>query len=180
MVRQCAWVCLVAAILCIAPLTAVAGESGPAVAASSGVPLPEWAQEPHRLVRNWFCSLVASGSEDAWRAIATAFPIGEEGHARFRERVARNFGIVGAPQSFDLVNVRSLSGTEGWVQLVYLMYNQRLPLAWEFTWYRPRPDKAWQLNLVRMESDAIYPFVSLSQLEFESISPAAPAPGGSR
>jgi hypothetical protein len=131
------------------------------------LPVPAIFSEPRQLAESFFSAWPTVDTETAIKTLFAVFPIGDAGKAQVINDITRAKLAMGEPNGFCCVGYRAPTGSERLVWLYFLSYHHLMPLAWEFTFYRPRPEGPWQLNLIRFESDEVHDFLTLPKLVFD-------------
>jgi len=112
------------------------------------------------------------------------FHIGQSAKDAFAADLGNLKVKLGIPTGHSFIGFKSFGKSDHYYILYFFSYYNRMPVAWEFTFYRPVTGGAWQLNYIRFESDDIADFLSFPKLQFEAYrklaNDASPAPAADK
>lgn len=158
----------------MSPLPSSATAAGP----GSALPLqtePSTAvKEILPLTDDFFGKLLAKDASGALQLLFSIFPIDERAQGNFRSDIQLLSERLGFPGAHEFIGFRQLGGSERFFLMYFLSHHDKMPVAWEFTFYRPKISNKWQVNYLRYNSDEIFEFFAYPKMHFESFLKGVP------
>lgn len=133
------------------------------------------------IAEDFFSKFETLDVQSAMKGLFTIFPLNQQAQDAFVIDVTNLKTKLGTPTGHEFVGYRPLGSTQRYFVVYYFTFHPRMPVAWEFTFYKPQPNAPWQLNFIRFDADDIQEFLEFTKLQFESLrrqnSTATAAPG---
>lgn len=153
-------------------------QAASAVGAGVGLPLqtePGGAvKEILPLTDDFFGKLEGKDASSALQLLFSIFPINEAAQGNFRSDIQLLSDRLGYPGAHEFIGFRQLGASERFFLLYFLSHHDKMPVAWEFTFYRPKTSNKWQVNYLRYNSDEIFEFFAYPKIHFESFLKGTP------
>ncbi|MBF0546488.1 MAG: hypothetical protein HQM08_18725 [Candidatus Riflebacteria bacterium] len=121
------------------------------------------------LVDSFFGPLEKSNATDSLKILFDILPVGNDTQESIKQDVQILTDKLGYPSSHEFIGYKGLGNCQRYLLVYFLSYHDKMPVAWEFTFYRPKADGKWQMNLFRFNSDEIFEFFGIPKIQFESI-----------
>lgn len=107
--------------------------------------------------------------QTAMNGLFAIFPLNQQAQEAFVIDVTNLKTKLGTPTGHEFIGYRPLGSTQRYFVVYFLTFHPRMPVAWEFTFYKPDPKAPWQLNFIRFDADDIQEFLEFTKLQFESL-----------
>ncbi|MBF0407017.1 MAG: hypothetical protein HQM10_06675 [Candidatus Riflebacteria bacterium] len=121
------------------------------------------------IVDSFLNPLEKSDATGSLKILFDILPVGSETQENIKLDIQVLTEKLGFPLSHEFVGYRTLGNCQRYILIYFLSYHEKMPVAWEFTFYRPVAGGKWQMNLFRFNSDEIFEFISIPKIHFESI-----------
>ncbi|MBF0500618.1 MAG: hypothetical protein HQM09_10840 [Candidatus Riflebacteria bacterium] len=131
------------------------------------------------IVDDFFGKLEAKNATDSLKQLFDIFPIEERSQKNFRSDIQVLSEKLGYPTGHEFIGFRPIGKCERYFLVYLLTHHDKMPVAWEFTFYRPVAGGKWQVNYLRYNSDEIFEFFAYPKLRFEGAVKAAEGPSRS-
>lgn len=134
------------------------------------------------IAENFFSKFETLDVQTAMKGLFTIFPLNQQAQDAFVIDVTNLKTKLGTPTGHEFIGYRPLGSTQRYFVVYFLTFHPRMPVAWEFTFYKPDPKAPWQLNFIRFDADDIQEFLEFTKLQFESLrrenasTPSVPGP----
>ncbi len=133
------------------------------------------------IANDFFSKFESLDVQTSMKGLFTIFPLNQQAQDAFVIDVTNLKTKLGTPTGHEFIGYRPLGSTQRYFIVYYFTFHPRMPVAWEFTFYKPDPKTPWQLNFIRFDADDIQEFLEFPKLQFESLrrqnpsTPPAPA-----
>lgn len=107
--------------------------------------------------------------QTAMKGLFAIFPLNQQAQDSFVIDVTNLKTKLGTPTGHEFIGYRPLGSTQRYFVMYFLTFHPRMPVAWEFTFYRPDAKAPWQINFIRFDADDIQEFLEFTKLQFESL-----------
>jgi len=167
---------LLVAILLLSSTSCVHGQTPLSTTTTSAV------SEVCAIANDFFSKFETLDVQTSMKGLFTIFPLNQQAQDAFVIDVTNLKTKLGTPTGHEFIGYRPLGSTQRYFVVYFLTFHPRMPVAWEFTFYKPDLKAPWQLNFIRFDADDIQEFLEFTKLQFESLrrqntsAPATTAP----
>ncbi|MFZ2960125.1 MAG: hypothetical protein WA705_24860 [Candidatus Ozemobacteraceae bacterium] len=119
------------------------------------------------IVDDFFGKLQGKNATDSLKLLFAIFPIEERSQKNFRSDIQLLTDRLGFPSGHEFVGFRSIGKSDRFFLVYFMTHHDKMPVAWEFTFYRPTAEGKWQINYLRYNSDEVFEFLAYPKLRFE-------------
>ncbi|HOT29114.1 MAG TPA: hypothetical protein PLU72_13095 [Candidatus Ozemobacteraceae bacterium] len=130
------------------------------------------------IAEDFFSKFETLDVQTAMKALFAIFPLNQQAQDAFVIDVTNLKTKLGTPTGHEFIGYRPFGSTQRYFVVYFLTFHPRMPVAWEFTFYKPEPNAPWQLNFIRFDADDIQEFLEFTKLQFESLRRQNSAPSG--
>ncbi|RCK80490.1 MAG: hypothetical protein OZSIB_3236 [Candidatus Ozemobacter sibiricus] len=145
----------------------------PAVAQVTGCPLETVPFAPvdqvKPILETFFANLATQDVVSAARDLFAIFPISQEAKDSFANKITAMKGKLGNLSGSEFIGFRRFGVSQRYVIVYWFSFHDLMPVLWEFSFYRPKPDGPWQLNFIRFESDDLLEFMAFPKLQYDTL-----------
>ncbi len=121
-----------------------------------------------RIVDGLFTEFEGPREELFLKKLFQLFPLNETAQLGFMGDVVNLKQRLGTPVGHEFIGFRKVGASKMYYLLYFFTLHQVMPVAWEFTFYRPKAETPWQINFIRLQSDDIWEFLTQTTHQFEA------------